>query len=89
MTKRHVLQRRHGVAPHQAGETREVLRQDRVPLMRHGGGTLLPFAEIFLGLEHLGPLQMPDLRRQPLDRARNHGERGEVGGVTVARHDLG
>ena len=87
--ERHVLERRHGVAAHQPREPGQVLRQHRVPLMRHGRGALLPLAEIFLGLEHLGPLQMPDLGRQPLDRARHDGERREIDGVAVARDDLG
>ena len=31
---------------------------------------------------------MPDLGREPLDRARHHGKRGEIGGMAIARHDL-
>ena len=49
----------------------------------------MPLAEIFLGLQHFGSLQMPDLRGEPFDRACHHGQRGEVSGVAVARHDLG
>ena len=88
MPQRHVLQRRHRIGAHHAGKAGQILRQHRVPLMRHGGGALLALAEIFLGLEHLGALQMPDLGGEPLDRACHHGQRGEVGGVAVARHDL-
>ncbi len=56
--------------------------------MGHGGGALLPLAEIFLRLQHLGPLQMPDLGGQPLHRACHHSERGEILRVAVARDHL-
>ena len=49
----------------------------------------MALAEIFLGLQHFGSLQMPDLGGEPFDRACHHGQRGEVSGVAVARHDLG
>ena len=47
-----------------------------------------PGAEILFRLKHFGALQMPDFRRQPLDRGGDHAERREEHGVAVARNDL-
>ena len=66
--ERHVLQRRRHGGAHQAGEAGEVFGQHRVALVRHGGGALLAGGEEFLGLQHLGALQVPDFGGQPLDR---------------------
>ena len=72
-----------------AGEAGEVLGQHRVALVRHRARALLAGREIFLGLEHLGALEVADLDRQPLDRAGDHAERGEEHRVAVARDHLG
>ena len=88
MPQRHVLERREGIGADETGEAGQILRQHRVPLVRHRGGALLPGGEMLFGLEQLGALQMPDLGGKPLDRARHHGERGEIGGVAVARDHL-
>ena len=56
--------------------------------MRHGGGALLPFGEEFLRLQNFRPLKMADFRREPLDRAGRHAQRGEVRRVAVARDHL-
>jgi hypothetical protein len=45
--------------------------------------------EEFLGLAHLAPLEMPHLDRQPLDAAGEDCEGAEIGGVAIARDDLG
>jgi hypothetical protein len=48
----------------------ELLRLDRVALVRHRArALLLALAEGLLGLAHLGALQVPDLERERLDRA--------------------
>src|ERR1043166_3921866 len=86
--ERHVFQRRHDIGAHHAGEPGEVLAQDRIALVRHGGGALLAFREILLGLQHFAALQMADLGGQPLERARGDGEGREIGGVAVARNHL-
>ena len=57
--------------------------------MGHGRGALLPWRKRLLGLQHLGALQIADLGRQALHRARHHAEGGEIDGVAVARDDLG
>src|SRR6185437_13519142 len=44
--------------------------------------------EMLLGLAQLGALQVADLGGEPLDRAGDDGERGEVEGVAIARDDL-
>ena len=59
--ERHVLQRRRDGGAHDARETAEVLRQHGVALVRHGRGALLARREIFLGLAHLGALEVADL----------------------------
>ena len=65
--QRHVLQRRDNVTAHDARESRDVLRQNRISLVRHGGRTLLPFRKEFLCFEHFRTLQVTDFRRQPLE----------------------
>src|SRR5580765_7062075 len=89
MPDRDVLERRHHIAANEARQAGEILRQHWVALMWHRGGALLPFAKIFLGLEHLGPLQMPDLDRKPLDLACHYAEGRKIISVAVARDDLG
>ena len=73
----------------EAGETGEVLAEDRVALVRHRRAALLADVERLLGLEHLGALEVTDLHRQPLDRGGDHRQGGEIGGVAVAGDDLG
>jgi hypothetical protein len=48
-----------------------------------------PLAKILLRLQHLGPLQMADFGRDPLDRGGDHAERGKEHRVAIARDDLG
>ena len=57
-----------GVAAHEAREAAQVLGQDRVPLVRHRRGALLPAPERLERLAHLGALQMADLERDALAR---------------------
>ena len=68
--QRDVLHRRHHRHAHQPREAGQVLGQHRVALVRHRRRALLARREIFLRLQHLGALQVADLDRQPLDRAR-------------------
>ena len=88
MPKRHIFQGRHDIAAHQTREAREVLTQHRVALMRHGGRTLLPCMEEFLGFAHLTPLQMAHFSGKPFNPRRHHSQRGKEGSVTVTRDDL-
>ena len=86
--ERDVFQRGLGIAAHHAGEAGEVFRQHRVALVRHGGGALLAFGEILLGLQDFGALQVADFGGEVFDGAGDHGERCEERGVAVARDDL-
>ena len=76
-------------AADQPGEPGQVLGQDRVLLVRHRRAALLAGGERLGDLADLGPLQVTNLGRQPLDPARDHGKRGEEHGVPVARDHLG
>ena len=63
-------------------------RQHRVALVRHGGGALLAGWKVLLGLEHLGALQVADLR-SPAARCRaTTASAAKNIGVAVARDDL-
>ena len=87
--ERDVLERRRYISAHHARQPDQVFRQHRIALVRHGRRAFLAFGEILLRLQNLGALQMADLGRQPLDRAGDHAERGEVHGMAIARNDLG
>ncbi len=84
----HVLQGRDHRRPDEAGEAREILGQHGVALVGHGRAALLARREEFLGLSDLRPLQMPDLRREPLDGAGDDAQGRHEQGVAVARDDL-
>ena len=86
--QRHVLERRHGVAAQQARQARQVLAQDRVLLVRHRRGALLPLAERLLRLADLGALPVADLDRELLDGGAEQRQRVEELGVAIALHDL-
>ena len=84
-----VLQRRRDRPAHDAGQAGQVLAQHRVALVRHRRRALLARVEELLRLAHFAALQVAHFGRQPLDPARDHGERAEIGGMAVARDDLG
>src|SRR3954462_2422402 len=84
----HVLERAHGVAAEQAGESGQVLAQDRVALVRHRARALLAFPERLLRLAHLRALQVTDLGGELLERRAGERQRREVFGVPVAVDDL-
>jgi len=69
MPEADVFHRRQGVPPEDPGEPGDPLAGDRIPLVGHRGGTFLSLREILLRLEDLGPLEMPDLRGELLERA--------------------
>ena len=72
-----------------AREPADPLRDDRVALVRHRRGALLAASERLLDLAHLGPREMPQLEREPLQRGREQRERVQHLGVPVALEDLG
>src|ERR1700679_3722180 len=77
-----------GVAAEDAGEAADLLRDDGVLFVRHGGGAFLLFAEILLGFANFSALQVADFYGDLVERAAEDGERGDVGGVAVALDDL-
>ena len=76
------------VATQHAGQAGEAFAGDRVALVRHGAGAFLALGKKLLGLEHLGALKMPELRRPPLDARADERHSGHELGVDVALHDL-
>ena len=83
-----VLQGGQAVCANQPSQAAEVLRDDRVALVWHGGGALLSRREGFLHFQHLRPLQVADFGGELLDAAGQQGQRGEIRGVPVALDDL-
>ena len=72
-----------------AREPADSFGDDRVPLVRHRGGSLLALAERLLHLGDLGPREVADLDGEALQRRCADRERGEQLRVTVALDDLG
>jgi hypothetical protein len=60
MPQSDVLESRLGVRAHDARQSANLFRGDRVALVRHRGRTLLTFGERFLGFANLGALEMAD-----------------------------
>ena len=67
---RSLPERRDDHAAHQTGGAGRVFGQDRVALVRHRRRALLAGREIFLRLQHLGALEMTDLRGRSIDGRR-------------------
>ena len=84
----HVLAGGGHVAAHDAGAAADVLAADRIALVRHRAGSLLPGAEGLLGLAHLRPLQVAHLEGHLLQGGGDDGERGHIEGMAVALQDL-
>ena len=87
--QRDVLGRGLGVAAQHAREPGDALGRDRVALVRHRArALLLPGAERLARLEHLGALEVADLRRQALEAGARERDRLQQLGVPVAGDDL-
>src|ERR1700722_9198541 len=65
--ERDILQSRRYSRAYDPGKAGEILGQDRIALMRHGGGARLPLGEIFLGSKTARTLERADFGREPLD----------------------
>ena len=87
--ERLVLHRGDGVAAEQPGEAGDPLREDRVPLVGHRARALLARLERLHHLADLGVLEVPDLGREPLQRAAEDRDRRHQRRVPVALDDLG
>src|SRR5215213_9817383 len=83
-----VLEADCGVRAQQPGHAAQALGQDRVPLVGHRRGALLPASERLSQLADLSSLGAPDLQRYLLHCRTEDGERGENLSVPVALHDL-
>ena len=78
-----------GIAAKDASEAAEALAGDRVPLVRHGGASLLPLGKSLLHLEDFRPLEMAELGGPAVDAAADERDRRHELGMTVALDDLG
>ena len=89
MPQRDVFERGLQVAAQHARQPAELLRLDRVALVRHRArALLLALAERLLDLAHLGALQVADLERERLDARADRRARVQHFGVAVARQHL-
>ena len=87
--QRDVFERGLQVAAQHAREPAQLLRLDRVALVRHRArALLLALAERLLGLAHLGALQVTDLERERLDARADRRARVQHLGVAIARQHL-
>ena len=86
--KRHVLECGHGIATHQPRQARDLLAADRVALVRHRRGALLPLGEWLLDLADLGFLKTTDFERELLERRRRDGQRRQQLRMPVALNHL-
>ena len=77
-----------GVGAQHARETGDLLALDRVALVRHRRGALLPARNGSCDLAHLRALEVADLRREPLEPGAGERDRVEQLRVAVARDDL-
>ena len=89
MPERDVLEPDRREPANDAREPADALGDDRVPLVRHRRRALLAAPERLLDLPHLGPGEMSDLEREPIQRGRKERERREELGVAIALEDLG
>src|SRR5277367_4751816 len=89
MPERNILKPSLCVRAHHAGQAADLLAGHRVALVRHGRRAFLFLAEKLLGLADFGTLQMADLRRDLVQRARDYCERCQIVSVTVTLDDLG
>ena len=86
--ERDILERGNDVPAEHPRQPRDVLAEDRVSFVRHRRGALLPLREGLFGLADLVALPVPDVGREPLDPGADDRERGEEGGVPIARDHL-
>src|SRR6185437_5669248 len=87
--ERDVLKSRLRVTADDARQAADLLRSNRVFLVRHGGGAFLLFAEVFLRLADFGALKMANFDGDFVERAADDGERSDVSRVAVALDYLG
>src|SRR2546423_9327708 len=86
--ERHVLQTDERVPAEHARETTQPFARDRIPFVRHGRASFLPFTKKFFHFQNFGALQMPKFRRPPVDARRDQRQRSTEFGVPVPLDDL-
>ena len=84
-----ILESRLGVGADDACEAGDLLGDDGVTLVGHGGGALLLLGEELLGFADLRALEVANLGGNLVEGGAEDGEGGDVGGVAVALNDLG
>ena len=86
--ERHVFQRSDCVASDESGLSAELFAGDGVALVRHRAAAFLSFGKILLHFEHLGALEMAELRRPAVHAGCDDCEHRVKLGMTIALHDL-
>ena len=87
--QRHVLHRRQRHRPDQPGQPRQVLGQHGLRLCGIALDPFWPGEKYSSASRNFGPLHVPDLGRQALDRRGDNRQHREEHRVAVARDDLG
>src|ERR671918_280675 len=83
-----VLEADERITANQACDPADALRHDRVALVGHRGRALLAPTERLLDLAHLGPSEMANLEREPLQRRSEERQGREEIGMSIALDDL-
>jgi hypothetical protein len=78
--ERNVFECGEAVRPYQPGQTAQVLRGDRIPLMGHGRRTLLSLGKKLLHFKDLGSLKMSKLYRKLLKGGGQDRQGGKIFG---------
>ena len=86
--ERDVLEADERGGAYDAREPADPLRDDRIPLVRHGRGALLAAPERLLHLADLGAREVADLGGEAVERRGAESEDGEELGVAIARDHL-
>jgi hypothetical protein len=73
--QRDVLEARYGGGTDDSRKSANPLGDDRVPLVGHRGGALLPARKRLLDFAHLRPRKVPDLERELVQRRGRDRER--------------
>ena len=66
MPEGHVFQCCHDVTAQHPGQTADAFAANRIALVGHGGAAFLPLGEAFFHFQHVGALQVADLRGEAI-----------------------
>jgi len=76
------------VRSYKARQTGEVFRGDRIPLVWHGRGALLPLGKEFLRFQHLSSLEVSEFDRKFLYGGSKDGQGGEELSMMISLNNL-